>query len=418
MNPLIHIVDDEPMLLEMLSQFLSRTNSSWRIECFSKPTLAIEAARTNNPDIIISDFSMPEMTGTDMLEKIRQFVPNTVRILVSGYANPKAMTNKLSAAHQYLAKPYSLADLRSKIQKAFKALDHFKNPELRGTILSIRTLPAMPQIYYALLSALEDPDSSYTDIVDILAKDAAISAKIIQMANSPLFRENGGGQAVIELLQAINLLGTERLKAAVLSHQLFESYNTIPDFFGSVSLTHHRWETANNSFEIARQMSLKEDQVRDAYVAGLMHDMGRLILMDNFTNTYRGVCQRAVAENRPLSPIEEEQFKMSQADVIGFLASLWGMRDRIVDAITFHERPWEAPNDDAIETASAVYLAHLKSNILHPSEKFQQLEPNMDFLKEKTWDHLLPVPKEEKKPNSATSKIPQRSVSPRKPLDF
>ena len=67
MNPLIHIVDDEPMLLEMLSQFLSRTNSSWRIECFSKPTLAIEAARANNPDIIISDFSMLDISSSEEL---------------------------------------------------------------------------------------------------------------------------------------------------------------------------------------------------------------------------------------------------------------------------------------------------------------------------------------------------------------
>lgn len=412
MTPLIYIVDDEPMLGEMLCQFLARTNSDWRVESFTLPGKAIEATQKATPDMVISDFAMPEMTGTEMLEKIRLMAPSTIRILVSGFANPKALANKLSAAHQYLAKPYSLLDIRSKIQKALIALEHFKNIELRSTVLAIRTLPAMPQIYYALLSVLENPDSSYTDVVDILQKDAAISAKIIQMANSPLFRENTGGQAVIDLLQAINLLGTERIKAAVLSHQLFESYNTIPDFFGSQSLTHHRWETANNSYEIAREMDLKEDQVRDAYVAGLMHDMGRLILMDNFATIYRSVCQRAITENKPLTSIETEAFKMSQADVIGFLASLWGMRDRIVHAITFQEHPWDAPNADAVQTASAVYLAHIKSNTLHPSEKFIQLEPNMEFLKASDLVQFLPLPKEDKnKPkNPPPPTRPHRSI--------
>jgi HD-like signal output (HDOD) protein/CheY-like chemotaxis protein len=420
MTPLIYIVDDEPMLGEMLSQFLSKTNSDWKTASFTSPAQAIEATRQTPPDMVISDFAMPGMNGTDMLEQIRLIAPSSIRILVSGFANPKAMANKLAAAHQYLAKPYSLADIRSKIQKALNAREHFKNVELRSTVLAIRTLPAMPQIYYALLSVLENPDSSYTDVVDILTKDAAISAKIIQMANSPLFRENTGGQAVIDLLQAINLLGTERVKAAVLSHQLFESYKSIPDFFGSQSLTHHRWETANSSYEIARQMDLKEDQVRDAYVAGLMHDMGRLILMDNFATIYRVVCQRALSENRPLTPIETDAFKMSQADVIGFLASLWGMRDRIVHAITFQERPWDAPNPDATQTATAVYLAHVKANMLHPSERFIQTEPNMEFLKNADLVHFLPPPKEDKnaKNKPGTPSQPAQPARPHRPIEI
>ena len=388
MSALIYAVDDEPLLLEMLALYLGKANDAWQVEAFNHPGDALEAARKRPPNIVISDFSMPEMTGTALLEQIRQAAPHTIRILVSGFADPKQMGNKLSAAHQYLAKPYSPADIRSKIQKALVAIDRFHNPEIRGTVLSIKTLPAMPGIYYELITSLEDPESSYTDVVEILAKDAVICAKILQMANSPLFRENTTGQ-IIDMLQAITVLGTERLKAAVLSHQLFGSYTPIPEYFFPATLAHHRWETANAAFQMAERMDLKPDQIRDAYVAGLMHDMGRLVLLDNFAAPYQTACQRALIEKRTLTSIEEETFKMNQADVVGFLVALWGMRDRISNAIIYQEKPWEAPNPDAAVTATALYLAHFKSSKARRPDKFEQPKINNDFVQEQNLADLL-----------------------------
>ena len=387
MSALIYLVDDEALLVEMLSQYLAKANKNWRVETFSEPRLALEAVGKIQPNVVISDFAMPGMTGTALLEQVRLDAPHTIRILISGFANPKAMGNKISAAHQYLAKPFSLADIRSKIQKALNALERFQNPEIRGTVLSIRTLPAMPSIYYELLTALEDADNSYTDVVDILAKDSVISAKILQMSNSPLCRE--GGAAVIDLLQAITMLGTERIKAAVLSHQLFGSYTPMPEYFCPGTLSQHRWDTANTAFKMAVRMGLTEDQVRDAYVAGLMHDMGRLVLLDNFAVPYREACLRALSEKKTLAVIEQETFKMTQADVIGFLVSLWGMRDRISNAIIYHEKPWEAPDQDTMQTATAVYLAHIVSNKFRRSEKFEQPLANNDFLQQQNLLQLL-----------------------------
>lgn len=392
MPALIYLVDDEPLLLELLSQYLAKASTDWQVKTFMRPGLAIEAVREKQPDIVISDFGMPEMTGAALLEQIRQDAPHTIRILVSGYANPKAMGNKISAAHQYLAKPFSLADIRSKVQKALNALVRFKNTEIRGTVLSIRTLPAMPSIYYELIGALEDPDSSYTDLVEILAKDAAISAKVLQMANSPLFRE--GGVPVIDLLQAITILGTERIKAVVLSHQLLGNYTSIPEYFYPANLSQHRWDTANTAYKMATRMDLTEDQISDAYVAGLMHDMGRLVLLDNFSTIYREACLRALSEKRPISLVENDVFKMNQSDVIGFLVSLWGMRDRISNTIVYQDRPWEAPDEDTRLTASAVYLAHLRSNKSRKSEKFEQLPANTDYLEQRG---LMPLLGDEKK---------------------
>lgn len=381
MSPVIYLVDDEPLLMELLGQYVKKSKKSWNIVCFSEPEKALKAASENRPDIVISDFAMPDMIGTVLLEKIRLTAPNTIRILVSGYADPSALGDKLCSAHQYLAKPFSLADVCSIIQKALNALNNFHSEAVCSTVLSIRTLPALPHIYYRLLSALEDPQCSYLEVVEILKKDEAICAKVLHMANSPLFCNSARGQSITDLLQAITVLGTERTKAAVLSHQLFGSYSGIPEYFMPMTLSQHRWQTADLSFQIAKEMGVPEEVARDAYVVGLMHDMGRLVLVENFHAQYDEICQKVLNEKKPLSAAEQEAFKVSQADIIGFLASLWGMRDTISQGLTFQERPWDAPTPEIVKTATAVYLAHYKAHQLHPSEKFEQPPINLDFLK-------------------------------------
>jgi len=388
MPVLLYIVDDEPLITGMLGHFLEFVSKDWNVKCFEKPLLALESAKTEKPNVVISDFRMPQMTGTELLEGIRQIMPECIRILISGYVNPNAIDNKLTSAHQYLAKPFSMPDINAKVHKALNAVQNFKNLEIRREVLSLRTLPALPQSYYELLTALEDVNVSYSKVESILNKDTAIVAKVLQLANSPLF---GGHDLspVTDLMQCISILGTERLKGIVLSHQVFKSYTNIPDCFMPQCLVQHRFDTANFAYAFAEEMDLSEDQARDAYVAGLLHDLGRLVLIDNFDKDHEILRNRAKAENRSLSELEMEKFNLTQADIIGFLLGLWGMRERISSALTFQEHPWDAPSPDFQRTAAAVYLAHYKAHQTRHFSQFKQPELNKDYLQKNNWGDLL-----------------------------
>jgi HD-like signal output (HDOD) protein/CheY-like chemotaxis protein len=388
MPTFIYIVDDEPLIAEMLGQYLTYSCKAWQVRCFTQPGVVIEESRTRKPNVVISDFRMPEMTGTAMLEEIRQIAPESIRVLISGYIHSKALDNRLSSAHQYLAKPFSMPDIRGKIQKALNALEGFQNEKVRHEVLALRTLPALPKIYYQLLATLEDTESSYSQVEAILSKDTAIIAKVLQMANSPLF----GGQSratVTDLLQCITILGTERLKAVVLSHQVFKSYPNIPECFYPENITQHRMDTADLAYGFAKAMKLNEEQARDAYVAGLLHDLGRLVLIDNFAPEHEAARQQAKAEGKPLAEMEKSVFQISHADVLGFLVALWGMRDRIAHALTYQDHPWNAPTEESQKTAAAVYLAHYKAHLAHSSEQFVQPALNEDYLKKNDWMSLL-----------------------------
>ena len=386
MSEIVYVVNAEARFLAMFRDCLASAGRSWKIRCFEKPEPAIESAPIDHPELILADQNLPGMLGTAFFQSIRDLAPGSIRILLTDQADPKGFTY----AHQHIAKPVSFPDLRAKVEKAMAAARSFRNPVVRNAVLALRSLPVLPKVYYDLLAALGNEHGSSDDVVDLLKQDAAICAGILRMVNSPIFAYGSEGQSITDLLQCVTLLGTERLKGAVLSHQLLKLQTGMPDWFFPAKLARHRWETADLAFTYARKMELYEAVARDAYLAGLLHDLGRLVLSTNLHEVYERICQQAITDKKPISEAEMERLTISQADVIGFLVSLWGMRESTAGALIYQERPWDAPNPDIQYPAIAVYLAHYTAHQQNRSEAFEQSPLNMEFLKAQQMDHLLP----------------------------
>ena len=113
------------------------------------------------------------------------------------------------------------------------------------------------------------------------------------------------------------------------------------------------------------------------------------MLSTNLHEVYERICQHAIVDKRPISDAEMERLTISQADVIGFLVSLWGMRDSTAGALIYQERPWDAPNPDIQHAAIAVYLAHYTAHKRNSSEAFEQPPLNMEFLKAQQMEGLI-----------------------------
>src|SRR5271165_2197230 len=105
---LIYVVDDQPMICEMLAALLGVRNSSWEVKTFERPADLIQAVTIRAPDLVISDFRMPLMTGAELQEEIRKMAPSTIRILMSGNVSS---LSKITSAHQYIAKPFMAAEV-------------------------------------------------------------------------------------------------------------------------------------------------------------------------------------------------------------------------------------------------------------------------------------------------------------------
>jgi DNA-binding NtrC family response regulator len=110
----IWIVDDEVVILNLYKRMLRHCNKTWNIECFENPIQALKEVHSRVPNIVISDLDMREMGGVEFLDRMRVEAPHAIRFLSSGFRG----VIPGCAAHEYLAKPFSMVDLNEKIINA------------------------------------------------------------------------------------------------------------------------------------------------------------------------------------------------------------------------------------------------------------------------------------------------------------
>ncbi|MGE0200238.1 MAG: ATP-binding protein [Candidatus Melainabacteria bacterium] len=117
----IYIVDDEPMITASLKTMLS-LETKHLIQCFNSPLEALKAAATDQPDVVISDFSMPEMDGITFLRQIRERLPDATLMLLTGYADKESAINAINTVgiYRYMEKPWDNDTLKLNIENALE----------------------------------------------------------------------------------------------------------------------------------------------------------------------------------------------------------------------------------------------------------------------------------------------------------
>jgi HD-like signal output (HDOD) protein len=367
MSKLIYIVDDQPGVLITLGFLLRRIDPTWKVVEFSNPLETIEAVRIAPPNLVLADQTMPEMLGTEMLEQIRRLAPQTVRIIISGHA---ARLDNMGAAHQYLTKPFENSALTKTIHNAVVAQESLSNPDLARLVASLRSFPVLPAVYTRLIGELEKETTPSETIISLLNDDPAILSRLLQVANSPLFR---GRLPIVRASDALFQLGTRLVTALVFSLHVFENRKDLcfPEM-PLDALWQHSLETARIGQTLCR-LKLSEDAANAAFFAGLVHDLGRLILIENQPEHYLEACQAARASGTPLSIEEQRIFGITHSELAAFMLRLWGMESAVVEAVSKCE---VIPGFSGFSITSAVYLANIFSRQTNSPD--QLMTPEID----------------------------------------
>jgi HD-like signal output (HDOD) protein len=370
MQKLIYLVDDEPSVLDMLGVFLRSIDPSWKVTEFSKPSELLAAVQKQPPHVILSDHEMPEMTGSALLDQIRKLSPTTVRIIISSQV---VRLEKLGVAHQHLSKLCSLEELEVCIRNALSAQGVLENADLARLVSSLTSFPVLPSVFTDLMRELDNDEAAVDRTADLLKRDGGILTKVIHAANSPLFR---GMAAVTDSRAALLQLGTRNVKALVLSMHIFEGYESVyfPDMPVD-KLWHHSCSTARLAQEICRP-ALGDEVAHEAFFSGLVHDLGCLILMENQPEAFRKLCQRAELERKPLHQAEQEAFHVTHEEISAFMLRLWGLGDPVVNAVMYHNAPWEALNATSFSPTVALYMANIFTRREEPPDRL--VTPDLD----------------------------------------
>ncbi|HTA29232.1 MAG TPA: HDOD domain-containing protein, partial [Candidatus Cybelea sp.] len=338
----------------------------------NSPGEALTAIKANPPDLILSDQLMPGMPGSQLLEEARLAAPRTLRIMMSGFV-PLNQLTMITSAHQYVAKPFDAPQLKKMLERTFAARDRVPDKALQTVVASLRSLPSLPQLHHTLLTELENNRGASAAIGQMVAKDAGLSAKVLQLANSPLF---GRDYLVSSPAEAVFCLGTGMITAVVLSQSLFKHYhNTTHPDFSLEQVWHHCWETAALAQCYCREHKLPRQETEEAFMAGLLHETGRLILIANYPDQYTEACVAARKAQSPLGPRLREVFPAGPCEIGAFLLDLWGMPDSVVAAVSMLENP-EKEKATGFTAVSSLYFADQIASRGTPPDPFPPEEWN------------------------------------------
>jgi len=325
------LVDDEPLILGALQRVLARTRPEWRVDGAQGGAAALMKMKSHPPDLVMADLDMPGLDGIALLTAIRDHYPGTVRIVMSGTGDPDVRLRTVPLAHRFLTKPCEMRDLLRVLDESAPIAVQRTDPVVE-TIISMDALPSAPPVYAALSRAM-DSDPSIRDIEEIVMKDQAIAAKVLQIVNSAFF---GAPRLVTSLPQALSFLGLSALRSLVLTVEAFKVFDASRACAG-FSFDEHQVHGLLTARIASRTVLPREREM--AFTAGLLHDVGTLILASRVPGVFAEVLKRSREECRAVEDVEMERMATSHAVVGAQLLGLWGLPGSVVEIVARHHEP-------------------------------------------------------------------------------
>lgn len=351
----ILFVDDEPNILQGLKRMLRTMRQEWEMQFAGTGQEALEKLSKESFDVVVSDMRMPGMDGAQLLTEVRTLYPNIIRIVLSGHSDKELILKSVQPAHQYLTKPCDADALKASVTRAFALKDILGNDLLKRVISQMNSLPSLPSLYSEIMNELQSPKTSLDKVGRIISKDLGMTTKILHLVNSAFF---GIPRHISSPEQAASLLGLDTIKALVLSVGVFSRFDKakVPGF-SIKALWIHSIRTGANAKAIAKAENIDKPFIDDAFMAGLLHDVGKLVLATALGDSFKKTIELAREQNTPYYEAERSIIGTTHAEVGAYLLGLWGLSNSLVEAVAFHHRPKIFPGD-GFNSIAAVHFAN------------------------------------------------------------
>jgi HD-like signal output (HDOD) protein/CheY-like chemotaxis protein len=372
----IVFVDDEVNILQAMRRAFHDMRGEWSMEFISSGVAALASLANMPADVIVSDMRMPGMDGWQLLAEVKRLYPQTVRLVLSGHADPSSVMLAVGTAQLYLAKPCESAALKAAIIQTQLLKQLLSSDRLALLVGKVDMLPSAPTAFQEILACLQNPAASLTDAARIIGRDAGMTANVMKLVNSAFF---GSRRPITTTDRAVAYLGMDTLGALVLGHGVFQSAVTtgIEDF-SLETLWRHSLRTGAAARAIAFSENMSAAKADEAYLAGVLHDVGKVVFATK------------AARSKDSSPADiVAQMEAHHAEVGAYLLGLWGFPNPIVEAIAFHHAPGQASGKD-FGLAGIVHIAdrlvHLQDdNVPRPNDD----GVTRDFLQGLGLEHCL-----------------------------
>ena len=375
-NIKVLFVDDEQSLLDGLKRTLRRRVSNWDMRFAISGEEALKMLREQPADVIISDMRMPVMNGVQLLREIKHEYPNAIRFVLSGYSDKQMILDSVGLTHQFFAKPCDPDLLIKAVTYSNSLYRKLNSSEVQEVVCSIKNLPTPPLTYGKMSEELKRSEPSIEILSDIVRTDSAISAKILQLVNSAFF---GIGQPIDDLQQATVFLGIENLKSLVLIVGVSqESFESIRHEFDMDLYSRHSIKVGSISHELAKALGWHRKECQAAFTAGLLHDIGKLVMVTHFSTRYSGVYEfrMQTPDTEDTQDLESDRFGLNHAEIGAALIGIWGLPPSIVNAVAYHHKPQE-DTEEGVSLSTIVHIANALALHNHQQDDESLFDSNL-----------------------------------------
>jgi putative nucleotidyltransferase with HDIG domain len=208
--------------------------------------------------------------------------------------------------------------------------------KVQSILVSVEKLRPMPSNVTRILKEIDDPKITVTIVSEYVGLDQALAALVLQMANSVAL---GYGRTCTNLRDAVMRIGLKRLKSLLLASSAAGPLNkSLAGYrLGSGDLWNHSLATAMASELLAKMLNYRDPE--EAYVSGLLHDIGKLLLDQFILTDYTKILTFIQQYKMPLWEVEEKLIGIDHARVGGLIGERWQFPVVLVDAIRYHHYP-------------------------------------------------------------------------------
>lgn len=239
-------------------------------------------------------------------------------------------------------------------------------------------LPSLPAIVLRLTEAIDNPRCTATHIADIISKDANLSVRLLKLVNSSFYNFP---TEITSIARAVAIIGSRQLSMLALGTMVVSTFNKIPgDFINMASFWKHNIACGI----VARILSSykRNTNTENYFLAGLLHDIGRLVIFQSFPHHAVEILDRASRKPQMLRHLEKEILGFDHAELGGMLIKKWNLSNLFETACRYHHTPGDA-QDPAM--ASVIHLADLITTAMYFGNSGESYVPPLET---RAWEEI------------------------------
>ena len=365
-------VGGEPLWFRQLENDLGHTRPDWKCRFAPNAQDGTSVLSSASFDAVILD-SQTSHTE-DLLTVLDKNQRQIIRLVRCNLLDREVVTkwNRLGVAP--IPQDGDTGALVASLMREKSLNNWMANPAIKKLLPLIHKLPTSPQLYSKITKELQSPHGSMETVAELISNDPIMSAKILQMANSAFF---GLRREITDTTEAALILGDQQIRSLILLASIFAQYgNTRCPSFSPEPVWGHSLQVGKFARTIALAETRNAQTAEAAFTAGLLHDVGKLVLAANCPKMYDTVCRAQINKHISHREAELEMLGTTHAELGACLLASWGLPPPILEAVAWHHQP-EQSEQEGFTLLTAVYVANAFANEgTHSPEEAATMERN------------------------------------------